>query len=74
MPSRKPTQNASIEGFNGKLRDECLHETLFSSLDEAREVLEAWKDDYNTHRPHSARENLTPKGFAAKRNMHKLAA
>jgi putative transposase len=44
----KPTQNAFIESFNGKLRDECLNETLFRSLAEAREMLEAWQEDYNS--------------------------
>lgn len=44
----KPTQNAFIESFNGRLRDELLNETLFSSLGHAREVLADWKDDYNT--------------------------
>jgi putative transposase len=70
----KPTQNAFIESFNGKLRDECLNETLFSSLVEAREALEAWQEDYNTQRPHSALGNLTPREFAEKRTMDKLAA
>ncbi len=70
----KPTQNAFIESFNGKLRDECLNETLFSSLAEARETLEAWQEDYNTNRPHSALGNLTPREFAEKTNMDKLAA
>lgn len=70
----KPTQNAFIESFNGKLRDECLNETLFSSLPEARETLEAWQEDYNNHRPHSALGNLTPREFAEKTNMDKLAA
>lgn len=70
----KPTQNAFIESFNGKLRDECLNETLFSSLTEAWEMLEACQEDYNTHRPHSALGNLTPREFAEKRNMDKLAA
>ena len=70
----KPTQNAFIESFNGKLRDECLNETLFSSLAEARETLEAWQEDYNYQRPHSALGNLTPMEFAAKMNMDKLAA
>lgn len=50
----KPTQNAFIESFNGRLRDEILNETLFSSLPHAREMLTAWADDYNTIRPHSA--------------------
>ena len=44
----KPTQNAFIESFNGKLRDECLNETLFSSLVEVRNTLEAWQEDYNS--------------------------
>jgi putative transposase len=56
----KPTQNAFIESFNGRLRDELLNETLFRSLDHAREALAAWKDDYNTVRPHSAIGNLPP--------------
>jgi putative transposase len=50
----KPTQNAFIESFNGKLRDELLNETLFTSLAHAREALAIWKDDYNEERPHSA--------------------
>lgn len=70
----KPTQNAFTESFNGQLRDECLNETLFSSLAEARETLEAWKEDYNTHRPHSALGNLTPTEFAEKMDMEKQAA
>ena len=70
----KPTQNAFIESFNGKLRDECLNETLFSSLVEARETLEAWQEDYNNQRPHSALGNLTPMEFAQKTMMDKLAA
>ena len=70
----KPTQNAFIESFNGKLRDECLNETLFSSLSDARETLEAWQEDYNINRPHSALGNLTPREFAEKTHMDKLAA
>ncbi len=70
----KPTQNAFIESFNGKLRDECLNETLSSSLAEARKTLEEWQEDYNRHRPHSALGNLTPMEFAEKRTMDKLAA
>jgi len=60
----KPTQNAFIESFNGKLRDELLNETLFTSLAQARAVLAAWKDDYNNVRPHSALGNLTPIEYA----------
>ena len=70
----KPTQNAFIESFNGKLRDECLNETLFGSLTEAKETLEAWQEDYNWYRPHSALGNLTPMEFAEKMSVDKLAA
>jgi len=62
----KPTQNAFVESFNGRLRDECLNETLFSSLSHATEVLAAWKHDYNNHRPHSAHGGATPVEFAEK--------
>ena len=60
----KPQQNAFIESFNGRLRDELLNETLFTSLNHAREVLTAWKADYNTIRPHSALANLPPATYA----------
>ena len=60
----KPTQNAFIESFNGRLRDELLNETLFASLDHAREALADWKDDYNTVRPHSAIGNMPPAVYA----------
>ena len=50
----KPQQNAFVESFNGRLRDELLNETLFTSLAHARQALAAWKHDYNTVRPHSA--------------------
>ena len=49
----KPVQNAFIESFNGRLRDEFLNETLFTSLMQARLALEEWRRDYNTVRPHS---------------------
>jgi len=70
----KPTQNAFIESFNGKLRDECLNETLFTSPADARQTLEVWQEDYNRHRPHSALGNLTPMEFAEKKTIDKLAA
>jgi putative transposase len=60
----KPTQNAFIESFNARLRDELLNETLFTSLAQVRAVLANWKDDYNTVRPHSALGNLTPAEYA----------
>ena len=60
----KPQQNAFIENFNGKLRDELLNEILFTSLDHAREALKEWQHDYNNHRPHSGLGWLTPSEFA----------
>jgi putative transposase len=59
----KPTQNAYIESFNGKLRDECLNENEFCTLDEARSIIEQWRQDYNTYRPHAALGNRTPEEF-----------
>ena len=70
----KPQQNGFIESFNGKLRDECLNETLFIALSDARAVLESWQHDYNHQRPHSALGNLTPMEFAEKKEVDKLAA
>lgn len=60
----KPTQNAFIESFNGRLRDELLNETLFASLVDARAALKDWMDDYNTVRPHSAIGNVPPTVYA----------
>jgi putative transposase len=60
----KPQQNAFVESFNGRLRDELLNETLFTSLDHARQALAAWKHDYNTIRPHSALGNVPPAVYA----------
>jgi putative transposase len=60
----KPTQNAFIESFNARLRDELLNETLFTSLAQVRAALNAWKDDYNNARPHSALGNLTPTEYS----------
>ena len=65
MPG-KPTQNGFIESFNGRLRDECLNEHLFSNLAQAREIIEAWRVDYNTKRPHTSLGGLTPTEFATR--------
>jgi putative transposase len=62
----KPTENAFIESFNGKFRDECLNENWFSSLPEARQKIEAWRRDYNQVRPHSSLGYQTPEQFAAR--------
>ncbi len=61
----KPMQNGYMESFNGKLRDECLNEHVFSSLAEARRIIEAWRVDYNEVRPHSSLAYQTPEEFAA---------
>jgi putative transposase len=61
----KPTQNAYIESFNGKFRDECLNEHWFRTLSEAREIVSHWRQDYNQGRPHSALDYQTPAEFAA---------
>src|SRR5258708_4750674 len=61
----KPVQNAFIESFNGKFRDECLNQNWFVSLDDARRTIEAWRVDYNSVRPHSSLGYRTPEEFAA---------
>jgi len=60
----KPMQNAFIESFNGRLRDELLNETLFTSLAQARVALGCWRADYNDARPHSRLGWKTPSEFA----------
>src|SRR5262249_15524423 len=62
----KPMQNGFVESFNGRLRDECLNEHLFANLNEARQIIEAWRIDYNTNRPHTSLNGLTPTEFAAR--------
>jgi len=59
----KPVQNAFVESFNSRLRDECLNEHWFLSLADARRIVEAWRRDYNGSRPHSSLGNLTPEEF-----------
>jgi putative transposase len=61
----KPMQNGYMESFNGKLRDECLNEHVFTSLGAARAIIEAWRIDYNEVRPHSSLAYQTPEEFAA---------
>ena len=60
----KPVQNAFVESFNGTFRNECLNEHWFISLQEAKELIEAWRVDYNTERPHSSLGGKTPGDFA----------
>jgi putative transposase len=56
----KPYQNGYIESFNGKLRDECLNENIFVNLQEAKRLVEAWREEYNKRRPHSSLKGKTP--------------
>jgi putative transposase len=62
----KPTQNAYVESFNGKFRDECLNEHWFVSLADARVRIGIWRREYNEWRPHSSLGDLTPAEFAAR--------
>jgi putative transposase len=61
----RPVQNAYVESFNGRFRDECLNMHWFTSLSDARTKIEAWRFDYNARRPHSALGQRTPHEFAA---------
>jgi putative transposase len=60
----KPVENAYIESFNGRFRDECLNEHWFLTMAHARRAIEAWRVEYNTERPHSSLGNLTPEEYA----------
>jgi putative transposase len=60
----KPNQNAFIESFNSRVRDECLNENWFLSVDEAKKIIENWRREYNSIRPHSSLGYKTPKVFA----------
>ena len=68
----KPIENAHIESFNGRFRDECLNEHIFASLQDAKQKIEVWRNDYNENRPHSGINNLTPKEFSMLSNKEEL--
>ena len=61
----KPTDNAFIESFNGRFRQECLNQHWFLSMEDAESKIEIWRMDYNKERPHSSLGNMTPEEFAA---------
>ena len=65
----KPTQNAYIESFNGKFRDECLNQHWFNNLPEAGRMIEEWRNDYNRARPHSSLGYLAPETFRQKHEL-----
>lgn len=62
----KPMQNCFVKSFNGRLRDECLNEHLFSNLPTARNMIHEWRIDYNTQKPHTSFNGLTPYEFATR--------
>lgn len=66
----KPVQNAYIESFNGKFREECLNDNAFVSLENARHIIENWRRDYNSERPHSSLNDMTPEEFVNSCNRH----
>lgn len=73
----KPIENAYAESFNGRLRDECLNEHWFHTLAHARHLISAWRDEYNTQRPHSSLGNVTPAEYAARwrlAQVHQIAS
>lgn len=70
----KPTDNATVESFNGRLRQECLNKHWFLSLDDARAKIEAWRWDYNENRPHSALEWATPTEFARRSGLQAVTS
>lgn len=61
----KPTQNAFVESFNGRFRDGCLNQQWFRDLDDARRIVDDWREHYNTERPHSALGYQPPAAFEA---------
>jgi putative transposase len=69
-----PVENAVIEAFNGRLRDECLNVHQFTSIEDARTKIEAWRVDDNQRRPHSSLGHLTPNEFVAQRQVLRTAA
>lgn len=70
----KPVDNGYIESFNGKLRDECLNAHQFLSIADARSKIEAWRVDYNLHRPHSSLGQLSPREYLRRSNTEDVEA
>lgn len=69
----KPVENAYVESFNGKFRDKCLNTHYFVTLNEARERIQNWRDEYNTFIPHRSLNGMTPREFAEKNSTEKLS-
>jgi putative transposase len=68
----KPVENAYVESFNGKFRDECLNSNWFASLLHAQTLIESWRTDYNEVRPHSSLDGKSPQEYEAKFNQRGL--
>ena len=68
----KPTDNALIEAFNSRFRQECLNEHWFMSLEDAKEKIGAWRQEYNHHRPHSSLGYQSPAEFVAKSRIAEI--
>jgi putative transposase len=68
----KPIQNGHIESFNGRFKDECLNRDWFIGLRESRSIIEQWRMDYNTMRPHSSLGYLPPEVWARKQKLFSL--
>jgi putative transposase len=62
----KPTDNELCESFNGRLRDECLNVHDFNTIEDAKQIIEQWRREYNQNRPHSSLGNLTPNEYKLK--------
>lgn len=69
----KPTQNAFVETFYGRFRDECLNQHWFTSFTEANKIIQLWRHEYNNLRPHSALNNLTPAQFAELKKQKEIS-
>ena len=65
----KPNENCFVESFNDKFRDECLNEHWFLNIHHARKIIDNWRNDYNSERPHSSLNDLTPVGFRKKEEL-----
>jgi len=70
----RPVENAYMESFNARLRDECLNQHWFLTIGHARQVIEEWRRDYNQGRPHSSLGGLTPHEFLRLEEQKSLAA
>lgn len=68
----KPVENAYVESFNGRFRDECLNSNWFADVLEARSLIDSWRTDYNQLRPHSSLDGLSPEEYEASFNQRRL--